>query len=84
MNQRFFRVLAKRWMSVVSFTTVLAFFIGIINPVYAMEAVRNGPLPQPLPLFPSDNWWNLDISSWPVDPNSSSYLAFINNGGTCR
>ncbi|HEX9276734.1 MAG TPA: hypothetical protein VGA51_10115 [Casimicrobiaceae bacterium] len=36
----------------------------------------------PLPLFPSDNWWNLDISSAPVDTNSASYIAFINNGGT--
>jgi hypothetical protein len=23
----------------------------------------------PLPLFPSNNWWNLDISSAPVDSN---------------
>src|SRR5947209_20365893 len=36
----------------------------------------------PLPLFPSNNWWNLDISSAPVDANSASYVAFINNGGT--
>ncbi|HEY2968298.1 MAG TPA: hypothetical protein VGK75_08005 [Casimicrobiaceae bacterium] len=36
----------------------------------------------PLPLFPSDNWWNLDISSAPVDTNSANYIAFINNGGT--
>jgi hypothetical protein len=49
-----------------------------------MNAARGGALPQPLPLFPADNWWNLDISSWPVDPNSSSYIAFINNGGTRR
>ena len=36
----------------------------------------------PLPLFPADNWWNQDISSAPVDTNSASYIAFINNGGT--
>src|SRR5438876_3628208 len=36
----------------------------------------------PMPLFPSNNWWNLDISSAPVDTNSASYIAFINNGGT--
>jgi hypothetical protein len=36
----------------------------------------------PLPLFPSDNWWNQDISSAPVDANSAQYIAFINNGGT--
>src|SRR5438477_9127998 len=36
----------------------------------------------PMPLFPSNNWWNLDISSAPVDANSANYIAFINNGGT--
>jgi hypothetical protein len=36
-----------------------------------------GALPGPLPLFPADNWWNLDISSAPVDPASASYVSFI-------
>ena len=49
-----------------------------------MDSVLNGPLPQPLPLFPRNNWWNFDISNWPVDPNSPSYIAFINNGGNRR
>ena len=35
-------------------------------------------LPAPLPLFPADNWWNTDVSAAPVDPNSASYIAFIN------
>jgi hypothetical protein len=43
-----------------------------------------GAPPGPLPLFPSDNWWNADISSAPIDINSASYIAFINNGGTRR
>jgi hypothetical protein len=38
--------------------------------------------PGPLPLFPPDNWWNVGISAAPVDSNSASYIAFINNGGT--
>ena len=38
--------------------------------------------PSPLPLFPSDNWWNTDISAAPIDTNSAGYIAFINNGGT--
>ena len=46
--------------------------------------VEGAPPPGPLPLFPSDNWWNADISSAPVDANSASYIAFINNGGTRR
>jgi len=28
-------------------------------------------------LFPSDNWWNVDISNAPVDPQSSAYIDFI-------
>jgi hypothetical protein len=47
-------------------------------------AVRGGPLGVPLPLFPPDNWWNADISQAPVDPQSASFIAFINNGGTRR
>jgi hypothetical protein len=44
--------------------------------------VEGAPPPAPLPLFPSDNWWNTDVSAAPVDPGSTSYISFINNGGT--
>jgi hypothetical protein len=47
-------------------------------------AILNGPLPGPFPLFPADNWWNLDISNAPVDPGSAGYISFINNGSTRR
>lgn len=50
----------------------------------AMTSTRGGALPGPLPIFPADNWWNLDISAWPVATNSQSYISFINNGGTRR
>jgi hypothetical protein len=43
----------------------------------AAQPLRNGPLPQPLPLFPADNWWNVDISDAPVDPGSADFIAFI-------
>ena len=36
-----------------------------------------GAIPGPMPLFPRDNWWNLDISNAPLDPSSASYIAFI-------
>lgn len=39
--------------------------------------VQGGPLPGPLPLFPPDNWWNLDVSAAPLDPNSASLIAWI-------
>jgi hypothetical protein len=61
--------------------SVLAVTSGVVQ---AMEAQPGGPLPQPLPLYPSDNWWNREISTWPVDPSSAQYIAFINNGGTRR
>ena len=41
------------------------------------QPLRNGPLPQPLPLFPADNWWNVDVSRAPVDPRSAAFLDFI-------
>jgi hypothetical protein len=50
----------------------------------AIAPTRNGALPPPLPLFPPNNWWNRDITTWPVDPASNAYINFINNGGTCR
>jgi len=28
-------------------------------------------------LFPGSNWWNQDITSAPVDPNSSAFITFI-------
>jgi hypothetical protein len=47
-------------------------------------AILNGPLPGPLPLFPADNWWNVDVSQAPLDSASASFIAFINNGGSRR
>jgi hypothetical protein len=82
MTRRYFRFLIKRIPSVIALLTLLAFLATSIVPAWAMNSVRGGALPQPLPLFPADNWWNLDISNWPVDGNSSNYVTFINNGGT--
>jgi hypothetical protein len=48
----------------------------------ASTPVEGAALTVPLPLFPADNWWNLDISAAPIDPGSASYITFINNGGT--
>ncbi|HUP49532.1 MAG TPA: hypothetical protein VNA04_12155 [Thermoanaerobaculia bacterium] len=43
----------------------------------AQAPQRGGELPGPFPLFPPGNWWNTDISSAPVDPNSDAFIAFI-------
>ena len=67
---------ALRWIVVAVLLTVYA---GIIT---SAASTSGGALPGPLPLFPADNWWNLDISAAPVDPGSAGYIAFINNGST--
>jgi hypothetical protein len=45
--------------------------------VQAQGVALSGTMPQPLPLFPADNWWNLDISQAPLDPNSANFISFI-------
>jgi hypothetical protein len=40
-------------------------------------AVAGGPIPLRLPLLPPNNWWNLDISAVPVDPQSQQLIQFI-------
>jgi hypothetical protein len=49
---------------------------------FAGAPVQGGTLPSPL--FPADNWWNLDISTAPVDPNSAAFISFINTGSVKR
>jgi hypothetical protein len=41
------------------------------------DPVQGGSIPVPLPLFPPNNWWNLDVSSAPIDTNSGTYINFI-------
>jgi hypothetical protein len=48
----------------------------------AAAATQGTPIPAPLPLFPADNWWNLDVSAAPIDAGSAGYISFINNGST--
>lgn len=54
----------------------LALLLVLCCPLFA-QPTRGGALPEPLPLFPPDNWWNADISNAPVDPNSAAFLNFI-------
>ena len=67
--------------------SVSSLLITIAGSVLATTAivlaanVQGGALPGPLPLFPPDNWWNTDMSTAPVDPNSASFVSFI---GTTR
>ena len=50
----------------------------------AVAPAQGSPVRSAAPLFPADNWWNLDIRSAPVDANSAAYISFINSGGTRR
>jgi hypothetical protein len=70
-------------VGVVTFRNWLAFVVigfAAAFPV-AAQTIRGGDLPQPLPLFPPNNWWNADISSAPVDSASAAFISFI---GTTR
>jgi hypothetical protein len=56
----------------------LAFGVALASlPAPAAAQVVGGALPQPLPLFPRDNWWNTDISNAPVDANSVNFINWI-------
>jgi len=56
-----------------------AIAVGLLSAVIVLVAasIQGGALPPPLPLFPPDNWWNLDISAAPVDPGSAAFINFI-------
>ena len=43
----------------------------------AFCATEGGAIPVPVPLFPTNNWWNTDVSAAPLDPNSTNFLTFI-------
>jgi len=63
---------------------LLACIITLCLPIFAGAPILGGALPKPWPLFPSDNWWNLDISAAPVDPKSAAFITFIESTGTKR
>lgn len=65
------------WRALVLFLLAVTFSTAIAR----AQPVQGGTLPGPLPLLPTDNWWNTDISSAPIDSNSSSFIGFI---GTTR
>src|SRR5947209_1752406 len=54
-----------------------AMLVVALAAAVAASAIQGGTLPGPLPLFPANNWWNLDISMAPVDPSSASLISFI-------
>ena len=75
-------------MSRAFLTRTLTFFVGAMSLLamtpraHAQGVALDGTMPQPLPLFPADNWWNVDVSQAPLDTNSASFITFI--GGAAR
>lgn len=55
----------------------LALVFILPSPAVAQAPQPPAPLPAPLPLLPPDNWWNVDISGAPVDPNSAGFIGLI-------
>jgi hypothetical protein len=51
--------------------------IAALSGIVAAASTLGGAIPGPLPIFPRDNWWNLDISTAAVDPGSAGYITFI-------
>jgi hypothetical protein len=47
----------------------------LASALVAQGPQRGGALPDPLPILPPDNWWNVDISAAPVDANSASLMS---------
>ncbi|HTQ80556.1 MAG TPA: hypothetical protein VMM92_11205, partial [Thermoanaerobaculia bacterium] len=41
------------------------------------QVQREADLTALSPLFPPDNWWNVDVSTAPVDTNSTNFINFI-------
>ena len=62
---------------VLAASALLAMAAAAAGPLPAEAQTVGGALPQPLPLFPRDNWWNTDISGAPVDPNSANFINWI-------
>lgn len=51
-------------------------FVGTASAYWAENRPAAGTAHSlPVRLFPTDNWWNLNISAAPVDPGSAAYIA---------
>jgi PKD repeat protein len=63
-----------RTLSLVVLGIVIA---GLLPMTDVRGQQQGGDLSQVSPLFPRTNWWNLNISSAPVDSNSNTFIQFI-------
>src|SRR6266849_9940921 len=54
----------------------LLLILAAATPGFA-AAREGGAIPVQLPLLPTNNWWNTDITNAPVDSGSPGYITFI-------
>ena len=57
-----------------------ALFFSSVSVLMAQTCPSTTPVqgaPVKLQVFPTDNWWNLDVRNAPVDPNSAAFISFI-------
>ena len=71
---------ARRRLSAAALAIALLAAVLGAAPAARAQASVGGPLPQPLPLLPPDNWWNVDISGAPTDPASDAFISWIGTG----
>ena len=58
----------------------LSFALALILaavPLLADNPVQGGVIPINQPLFPANNWWNIDVTNAPTDVNADTYLTYI-------
>jgi hypothetical protein len=58
------------------FRRLLPLFVLLAAPSLS-AATQGGAIDVPLPLFPANNWWNIDVSNAPMDGSASTYLNYI-------
>ncbi|HKR62556.1 MAG TPA: hypothetical protein VJZ00_02395 [Thermoanaerobaculia bacterium] len=56
---------------------LLGFLSILALPMLAEAPVQGGTMPVAQPLFPGNNWWNIDVSNAPVLPGNNGYLTYI-------
>ena len=77
-RRRAFRDLARGIVLLVAVLVALAAAVPrSVAPPAPVGLEIGGELPGPLPLFPPDNWWNLDIADAPLDGGSDAYMGVI-------
>src|SRR5262249_22306211 len=64
----------SRFVIITSLITVFALLFVVTpvrTPVHAAGSIGG------CPMFPANNPWNMDVTNWPVDPKSASYVSSV-------